>query len=148
MFEYAQQIGGTLIIAKNKVKYQALGFCIISLFTVILSFVLAKLFGAIGICISICLAGIANVILQNWIFSSKLNLDMTSFYQVCLRPLIIPMIITCGLGLFIMNQFETTWIKIIIVGAIISAIYLSLLFLLAVNSDERRYIFQFLKRHE
>lgn len=136
MFEYAQQIGGTLIIAQNKVKYQAIGFSIISIVTICLSFVLGRYWGAIGVCISICLAGFANVCLQSWIFSAKLGLDMSRFRKESILPMLAPSLAVICIGWWFASMLEISWYNLIIEGIVISCIYALSIRLFVVKQSE------------
>ena len=124
MFEYSQQIGATMIVAKNLVKYQAIGFIIISVITLAVSFVLGKIGGAPGVCLSICIAGFANVALQNWIFSKKLNLNMSEFWRKAVLPAIPTILTTIIIGGIINNYLEKDWIMLCVSASFILVIYL------------------------
>lgn len=135
IFEYSQQIGTTLIIAKNAVKYQAIGFLCISLVTLGLSFILAMQWGAIGVCMSICITGFANVKLQSWIFSRKLGLDMKEFNRKVVLPSLLPMILAIIVGYYITSQFAFTWFNFSICAMLTIVIYAA--FNLLMNPSSR-----------
>lgn len=137
LFEYSQQIGKTTIIAKNKVKYQAIGFVIIGIITLVFSFFLGRYWGAIGVSISVCLAGCANVILQSYIFSHMLNINMNTFYKKCLLPMLWPISLGIILGLLVTNSLNaTSWKSIIICGVLVSLIYFGLCRIFALSKEE------------
>ena len=137
LFEYSQQIGKTTIIAKNKVKYQAIGFVIIGIMTLVFSFFLGRYWGAIGVSISVCLAGCANVILQSYIFSHMLNINMNTFYKKCLLPMLWPISSGIILGLLVTNSLNaTSWKSIIICGILVSLIYFGLCRIFVLSKKE------------
>lgn len=129
MFEYSQQIGATMIIAKNYVKSQAIGFIIISLFTLVFSFILGKIWGAIGICISICSAGFLNVLLQNWIFSKKLKINVNQFWKRAILPTLPVILLTGIVGTLINLCVSSSWVNILWLGVLNTFIYIILLWL-------------------
>mgnify|MGYP000758654722 CR=1 FL=1 len=129
LFEYAQQIGCTLIIAKNKVKIQAIGFVTISIVTLGISFLFGKLWGAVGVCLSICMAGFGNVVLQNIIFSRKLHLDMKGYYWHAVAPSMIPIVLSIGAGLAVAYLFEYSWLNLVVLCAILTIMFLTLTYL-------------------
>ena len=126
LFEYSQQIGCTVIVAKNKVKIQAIGFITISIVTLGISFALGALWGAVGVCLSICLAGFGNVVLQNLIFSRKLDLDMKRYYRQAVGPSLIPIIGAIAIGLFAMAPVSYSWLNFALCCVALSVLYLTL----------------------
>lgn len=140
IFEYSQQIGTTLIIAKNVVKYQALGFLGIGLLTLALSFVLAKWWGAVGVCMSICIAGFANVRLQSWIFSAKLGLNMKEFSRKAILPALPPIILSIVAGYLITDYMQASWLNFIICAAASCLIYIALNLLINPSSRQLLYL--------
>lgn len=129
LFEYSQQIGCTVIIAKNKVKIQAIGFVTISIVTLGISFLFGKLWGAVGVCLSICMAGFGNVVLQNIIFSRKLQLDMPGYYRQAVAPSMIPIVLCIGAGLAVSYLFEFSWLNLVALCAILTVMFLTLTYL-------------------
>lgn len=136
LFEYAQQIGDTVLLAQNQVKIKAIGFSIISVGILGLSFLLGKLWGAIGICLSISLGGFLNVYLQSYIFSHRLNLNMADFFKNSLKPMLIPYALTIFGGLMISYFIPTTWVALIVSILIISGIYACLCMKFVLSKEE------------
>lgn len=134
MFEYAQQIGCTVIIAKNLVKYQGLGFIVISIFTLGLSFVAGKYYGAIGVCASISLAGFMNVKLQSWIFSHKAGLNMHEYNRTAVIPMLIPLVLAAVIGFYICSKITTSWFNMIVMSFVVTALYAAFTLILNRNS--------------
>lgn len=123
LFEYAQQIGNTTILVQNQVKIQAIGFSIIGIIIIIISFLLGKIWGAVGVCISISLGGFANVMLQSYIFSTRLKLNMIDFFKKAFTPMLFPYMGTIIIGLMISYFIPTEWLSLIISIFIISLVY-------------------------
>ena len=139
LLEYSQQIGKTTIIAKNLVKYQAIGFFAIAVLTLIVSFLLGKIVGAIGVCVSICLAGCLNVVWQSYIFSTKLHFKMKDFYLKCYLPMVVPMLASIILGLTLNTMIlSVSWKSIIVKGIVITMIYLTSCFCFVLESEDRK----------
>ena len=136
LFEYAQQIGNTTLLAKNKIKIKAIGFSLIGFVILPLSLLLGKIWGAIGVCISISLGGFLNILLQSYIFSNRLNLDMVNFFKNSLQPMLVPYTVTIIFGLTISYFISTEWISLIISILIISVVYACLCMRFVLSKEE------------
>lgn len=81
LLQLPQEIGMQTIIAKNEVKYQAIVWMIMATINIVLSFVFAWQYGAIGISISICIAYVIRTIGLDIIFKKRLSLDIRRFFN-------------------------------------------------------------------
>ena len=142
MFEYAQQIGCTVIVAKNLVKYQGLGFLLISIVTLGLSFIAGKYYGAVGVCASISLAGFMNVKLQSWIFTHKAGLDMKEYNRMAIYPMLLPILLSAVVGFYVCSKIPTSWLNMIVMAFAVTLIYAVLSLVLNRNS---RQLYSFIR---
>ena len=68
--QLSQEIGLTTIVARNKVKEQALIYSVMAIINLIIAFPLASVYGSVGIAVSIFIAYIIRTIGLNWIFKN------------------------------------------------------------------------------
>lgn len=75
-----QEIGIQTIIAKNEVKYQAFVWIAMAVTNIVLSFVLGRIWGAVGISLSICIAYFVRTFGMDAILKYRLKLNLTPFF--------------------------------------------------------------------
>lgn len=75
-----QEIGIQTIIAKNEVKYQAFVWLAMAVVNIILSFILGRIWGAVGISLSICIAYFVRTYGMDAILQNRLKLNLTPFF--------------------------------------------------------------------
>ena len=146
IFFNALQIANTLIIVRNKVKYQAIIAIVVGVINIAMSFVLSRFFGAIGACVSILVAYTIRVILYLIIDQKVINLNMKRFVAGCYLRMLPPVIITCAAGL-IANCLmgKTSLVSFVAEGFAVCVVYIFSAGLLSLSSKERRGIFSFAK---
>ena len=81
IFYLPQEIGIQLILVKNEVKYQAIVWTIMAVISLLLSFVLGKFWGALGVSIGICSAYFIRTVGMDVILSRRLQVDVISFFK-------------------------------------------------------------------
>lgn len=142
VFYNALQIANTTMIATKKIKYHAISEIIAGVVNVSLCFPLAHLYGALGACISICIAYIFRTISDNIICIFVLKIKMKRFYRDVYLKMFVPLVVTTALGLYAIKGIEYmgafTFIR---TGVVITAIYCLLSFLFGVSLKERRILF-------
>ncbi len=75
-----QEIGIQTIIAKNEVKYQAFVWIAMAIINVVLSFVLGRIWGAVGISLSICIAYFVRTFGMDAILKHRLKMNLKPFF--------------------------------------------------------------------
>lgn len=75
-----QEIGIQTIIAKNEVKYQAFVWIAMAVVNIILSFILGRIWGAVGISLSICIAYFVRTFGMDAILKYRLKLNLSTFF--------------------------------------------------------------------
>lgn len=146
IFEYSQQIANTTIIAKNKVKLQAIGFLGSSFVNLAVSPILSHYYGAIGVSIGIVVSALLNFIYQNTIYYRVLKINVFAFYRRCYLPILIPI---AG-GIFISKMLAHIimvpgWLGIIAEGSVSVVVFLGLTIVFHVSKDEKKQIVQMIK---
>lgn len=146
IFEYSQQIANTTIIAKNKVKLQAMGLLATSFVNLAVSPVLSQYLGAIGVSTGIIITAFLNFIYQNMLYYRVLKINVFMFYQRCYFPILIPFVggilISTLLAKIIMIS---GWLGIIAKGSVSVVVFLGLTLVFHVSKDEKKQIIQMLK---
>lgn len=146
IFEYSQQIANTTIIAKNKVKLQAIGLLATSFVNLAVSPTLSHYFGAVGVSIGIVITAFLNFIYQNTLYYRILKINVFSFYRQCYFPILIP--IVGGIlfskilsGIIIVSG----WLGIITKGSISVVVFFVLTFIFHVSKEEKSSLLKWLK---
>lgn len=144
---FSEEIANTTIIAKNKVKQQAIGYIIMALSCLALSFPLSKLFGALGACIAIAVGYTVLFIYMNVIYHRELKIDVFHFFKDCYIKLSIPMIAVTAIGYFICSRLIsfTGWIGIVLKAGIVGIVYTGVIFFF-LNRSEKDMIKRLLKK--
>ncbi|MDD6564829.1 MAG: oligosaccharide flippase family protein [Clostridiales bacterium] len=143
-----QDIGITLLVVENELKYRTYFYILAAVISVVLSFILSRIYGAIGAAIGIFTATIVgHIIGMNWVFKRKMNLNMGKFYQQChLRAVPIFLIVfVSGILLqhiWITNSMVLYALKVCVIGAE----YLSLMWFFYMNSEEKKLILNTIHR--
>ena len=143
-----QDIGITLLVVENEIKYRTYFYVLAAVISVVLSFILSKIYGAIGAAIGICAATIVgHIIGMNWVFKRKMNLNMGKFYKQChLRavPIFLPVFVSGILlqHIWITNSMVLYAIKVCVIGAE----YLLLMWFFYMNSEEKKLILNTINR--
>lgn len=146
IFEYSQQIANTTIIAKNKVKLQAIGLMTTSLINLVISPVLSYSLGAVGVSAGIVITALLNFIYQNILYYRVLKIDVFRFYRQCYLTILIP--IAGGIiisGILVKFVLISGWLGIIVEGAISVAVFFILTWFCHVSEMEKKQLGQLLK---
>ena len=146
LLQYPQQIANNLLSVRNKIKYQAIIALSIGLINIALSFLLTPRFGVWGSSISIMVAYFVNFILLNFVYHKQLQLKLTCFYkQIYLKhlPLIAISILLSMLACFFIGV--EGWLGFAIKGAICTAIYVVVICIFAVSSQEKKTVIDFVR---
>ncbi len=147
-FIFTQQIGDMAIIAKGVVKEQALVYAVATAIGLGFSFFLSKQFGAIGGAAAVCLTGALKIIGFNWIYHRKIGIDLKQFYKKCYGRMSIPILATCVAGKVFSCAIGNRGILWLIVKiAVISVMYIVILWLFALNDEEKNRVVQMIARY-
>lgn len=135
-----QNIGITILQAKNKHAFRSVVYFAIALMNVALSIPLAKLYGGLGCAIATAIAMVlGNIIIINIYYKKSIGLDVFGFFKEILKllPVMIVMII---LG-FLLNRFISGgYIAIGLKAVVFCAIYGMLSWIFSMNSYEKQLV--------
>lgn len=146
---FSEQVANTAAIANNLVKYQALGYIIMAIVCVGLSFPLSKAFGAVGSSLAIVVAYTVLFVYNNIFYMKKMKLNMIKFMRECYGRMILPMLAACAVGVILCRNFvlQEGWMGVII-KALIAAIIYTLFMFRSLNDTEKALFLGFLRRRE
>lgn len=138
---FTEQIANTTVIAKNKVKKQAIGYIIMAVCCVGLSFPLSKLLGSLGACMAIGIGYTVLFVYMNRLYYKELQINVFGFYRECYLKLTLPMTAVAIVGYFICNHVITisSWIGIVVKGAVVLVLYFGVMFF-SLNKEEKGMI--------
>lgn len=138
-----QHIGTTLSYVVNEVRYNSIFAFSTSFLSMVLSFMLAPRWGAIGCSAAICMALTANTVMLNIFYYKKLHLDVFRFFRECharLIPIIIPILLT--LIIVDNSRMIASWPALIGCGMIYTLIYFTAMYCLGMNKEEKLMVEQ------
>lgn len=139
-FQLPQEIGTQAIYALNKVRSLAVVFVIMALVNIVLSLILAKSMGAIGICLSVFIAYMVRTIGMDYIFFKDMKIDIFSFFKDAYGPMCAPMLLILVIGLLInyIIPFEPSWLTFAIKCCAFVFVYVGIIWFGAMNNIERK----------
>ncbi len=141
LFFNSLQIGNTALIVQKKVKYQAIIALAAGVINISLSFVFSYFFGVIGAALSIFVAYTFRAVATNIVCYKVLKLDIPQFIRKCYLRMSLASLVTLGLG-WGMNQMiaDAGWGSLILKGVIVIAVYSLSIFLIGIDSQERKNV--------
>ena len=147
IFYNSLQIANTTMIVQKKVKTKAIIVLITGVINIALAFPLAKLYGVIGACMSICIAYVFRAIACNVVYHKVLPVNIPKFMSKCYLRMSIPVVLTilAGVGLNFLLK-DGGWLMFVAKAAIVSVIYLALVLVLGLSKGERNRVLSFVIR--
>lgn len=135
-----QNLGITILQARNQMKFRSLLYIFIALASLALSIVLAKPYGGYGCAFATSLALlVGQVIIMNIYYHRKQHLDMVKFWKEISKMSVIPIIFIFA-GIFLMREYLPSNLSIIefVSTAITFTVTYALAFAaFAMNKEER-----------
>lgn len=146
-FPLIQNLGISIMQAKNMHKFRSVLLAIIAIANIIISIPLAKLYGGIGSAIGTSISLIlGNIIILNIYYQKRVGINVIKFWKEIIKmtiPFIIPIIII----LIIMNFITLHgYINLIVFGGIYTIIYGIVAYLLVINNYEKTIVNKVLKK--
>ena len=142
-----QNLGISIMQAKNMHKFRSLLLFFIAIGNIILSIPLAKLYGGIGSAIGTSISLIiGNIIVINIYYQKRVGINVIKFWKEIIKmtvPFIIPIVVI----LFIMN-FITLYgfVHLIVFGSIYTLLYCIVCYLLVMNDYEKNIVNKVLRK--
>ncbi|MBR0024614.1 MAG: oligosaccharide flippase family protein [Muribaculaceae bacterium] len=142
-----QNLGITILQARNQMKFRSLLYIIIALLSLIFQIPLAKYFGGVGCAWAISGSLIAGqIIILNIYYYKKQNLDILVFWKEILKMSVVPFILVLFSYLLIRNLVIDTIPKFLIAVLCFSVIYIPLFWNFSMNEYERNLVLNPLRR--
>lgn len=146
-FYLPQLIASNAVLAMNLVKYQALVFMLMGILNLILGFILAKSWGALGFSIAVCISYMVRVLGMNMIFQKKLNIKMWLFYKNSFMKMIVPLTLALLFIFSILNLFSVmSWWIFILKVLLVCIIYIGFMFIFFFKKEEKDLFFSIFNR--
>ena len=146
-FPLIQNLGISIMQAKNMHKFRSVLLAVIAIANIIISIPLAKLYGGIGSAIGTSISLIiGNIIILNIYYQKRVGINVIKFWKEIIKmtiPFIIPIII-----ILIIMKFITLhgYINLIVFGGIYTIIYGIVAYLLVINNYEKNIVNKVLKK--
>lgn len=133
-----QNVGITILMARNQLKFRSLLILTVSVASLFLAVPFARQFGAVGCAVATSLAVIiGHGIILNIYYNGKIHLDILLFWKEIAKMSIIPLLIVL-IG-FVILQFVTvnSVSSLLIAGIILTIIYFPSCYCFSMNQSER-----------
>lgn len=133
-----QNMGITILQARNQMKFRSLLYLVISLISLGLQIPLAKFYGGIGCACAIAGALVlGQIIVMNVYYQVKQKINIIKFWIEIAKMSFVPAALTIG-GYFALQYFATdNWISLGVGILAYLVVYLPLFFMLSMNKFER-----------
>lgn len=141
IFYNSLQIANTTMVVQKRVKEQAIITIMMGVLNIALAFPLAKKYGVIGACLSICIAYVFRAIAYNVIYHKILPVNIPQFISKCYIRMSLPIIATIafGFGLNYLIQ-DAGWLIFVIKVTMVCVVYLGLAFVIGLTKEEKRKV--------
>ena len=138
LIELPQLVGVTAITAAGKVRAKALVFLVMAACNVLLGFALSAPLGALGGCMSICIAYFLRTFGQNVIYKRALGIKLKRFFVDTYGSWAFPALATLVVC-FVLNWIFPPggWGGLLVAGGIAGFVYATLCWNLSMNDYER-----------
>ena len=108
-----QNLGITILQARNQMKFRSLLYLVIALISLLAQFVLARRFGGMGIAIAISGALLVGQgVMMNIYYHRCQKLDMRAFWREIGRMSIVPALVALGASIALQGIVLDTWMKL------------------------------------
>jgi len=147
-----QNLGITILQARNKMKFRSLLYIGIAALSLGLQIPFAKFWGGIGVALAVAFGLIAGqIIAMNIYYFKKQDIDIPRFWFEIGKMSIVPLIVTF-VCIYILPKFNFSTVSALIIGILsYSVIYISLFWFFSMNKYEKELIQiplnKFIKKH-
>jgi O-antigen/teichoic acid export membrane protein len=141
MFYLIQSVGISILQSQNKHKFSSIVFLVMSLFSILLSVFLSKIYGALGSAIALSVSWlIGNVLVMNIYYQYKIGLDIRRFWIQILRiaPAFLPAVFFGLIYCYLINV--DSWMNLAFGTFGFALIYLFSVLKFSFNQFERQTI--------
>lgn len=146
-FYLPQQVGNSVILAKNYVKTNAFIQLIVIFVYLVLSILLLPKLGLIGLGISVLIANSLRNILINIIYQKLCNIDIKKFFlNVHIKFLPSTIIVFIVVSLIYRFIDITGWFGFLIKGIVLVVIYVLVMWIIGLSKDEKGMFVDMVKK--
>lgn len=147
MVPLIQNLGITILQARNQMKFRCLLYLFISLASLAAQIPLSKYYGGIGCACAI--AGglvLGQILVMNAYYHFKQKIDIVGFWIEIIKMSIVPMVLTV-LTYYILQQYALDSVVKLVAGIVLYLlVYLPLFFMFSMNAYERDLILKPIKK--
>jgi O-antigen/teichoic acid export membrane protein len=141
LIELPQQIASTTVLATNNVKAQARVYGIMAVLNIVLMFVLARLFGAVGACAAIAVSYLVRTLGMNVVYSAQLGIDVFAFFRRTYGSWLMPASFSLAFGLGVNHYFALGgWLGVGIKALLVVLVYSASMYSMGFNDYEKRLV--------
>lgn len=142
-----QNIGITILQAKNKMKFRSILYAVLSIGSLGISIPLAKQYGGIGCAVGTASAlVIGQIIIMNIYYHKKVGLDMIEFWKEIGRMSVVPALL-CSTNLVLLQYIHLDSLLLFVVAVILfSIVYMITFWFKGMNQYERNLFLKPIKR--
>jgi len=146
-----QNLGITILMARNQLRFRSLLILIISVASLFLAVPLAYRFGAIGCAIATSIAIIiGHGIILNIYYDKEIRLDILLFWKEIIKMSFVPLIIIIIGGIVLRFIAVNTFTSFVVAGLALTVIFVPSFYFISMNKSERELftkpIIQLVKR--
>lgn len=136
-----QEIASTAIIVANKVKHQAYVYTGMAVTNLALAFIFAKLWGVIGLSVSICIAYLLRTIGMNYYYEKDLNLRIIWFFKETFLKMLPSLSVVVLIGIAVnLIIVQVTWPCFLLKVGVFATVSSLALWLIAMNDSEKQLL--------
>lgn len=147
LLQLPQDIGIQAIYAKNKVRKLSIVYVAMAATNIVGAILLSPSLGALGICISICIAYFVRTIGMDVIFYRDLNIDVFAFFRETFVKMSIPLALSLLIG-FSCNYIIPyhSWMGFMVKGCLFVLGYCVVIYTMSMNSTEKELLVSIFRR--
>lgn len=140
-----QNIGISIIQAKNKHQFRAIAYLIIAVINIMISIPLAQKYGGIGAAVGTAVANfLGQIMTMNIFYWKKINLDIPKYWRFLLA-FSAKLGIIVILNMWIVSKFTFNWYKLILFAGLFAIQYMVIVFF-TLNKEEKQLIGEFKRK--
>lgn len=142
-----QNLGITILQARNQMKFRSLLYVLIAILSLIISIPLSKMYGGVGCAIGIALALVlGQIIVMNIYYYMRVDIDIILFWKEIAKMSITPLIVGGGCFIFLKNIEIITALELAFYIMIFAIIYLPAFWFVSMNSYEKKIFSSSIKK--
>ena len=136
-----QNVGLSILQAKNKYKYRVLMLFGVAIFNVIISVPLAKMYGGIGSAIGTAISfAIGHILIMNIYYHKEIHINIIKFLKEVLK-MSVPVVLTFGIGMIFYDKInQSTIMAYVIEIGLYTIMYCLAMWNFGMNEYEKNFV--------